>query len=68
MPRMIFVRLLAHDTRRQSGTTRSQASVSQLWYDSSSVPVLIMADAMDDILSALQQLYLLDSQAIRDLE
>jgi hypothetical protein len=51
-----------------SGTTRSQTSVSRLWYDSSSLPVLIMADAKDDISSALQQLYLLDGQAIRDLE
>ena len=43
-------------------------SVSQLWYDLSSEPVLIMADAMDDILSALQQLYLINSQVIHDLE
>ena len=27
-----------------------------------------MADAMDDILSALQQLYLINSQVIHDLE
>ena len=51
-----------------SGTTRSQTSVSQLWYDSSSLPVLIMADATDDISSALQQLSLLNGRVIHDLE
>lgn len=51
-----------------SGTTRSQASFSRLWYYSSSLPVLIMADAMDDISSALQQIYLLNSEVIRGLE
>ena len=54
--------------RHQCRTTRSQTSVSRLWYDLSSEPVLIMADAMDDILSALQQLYLINSQVIHDLE
>ena len=37
-----------------SGTARSQASFSQLLYDSSSPPVLIMDDATDYISSASQ--------------
>jgi hypothetical protein len=61
-----FSRPVARDTRQQSYEhyrtsafrhSVTTASVSQLWYDPSSLPVLIIADAKDDILSALQQLY-----------
>ena len=71
-----FSRPVAHDTWQQPcehyqiSAFRypwSQATVGQFWYDLSFLPVLIMADATGDISSALQQLYLLNSQVIRDL-